>query len=63
LEEKYIYDDKQEEIEQEEIEELENDYINNIMVSKYKDLQESKKNILRKFYDKIDKIIDSKKIN
>jgi hypothetical protein len=63
LEEKYIYDDKQEEIEQEEIEELENDYINNIMVSKYKDLQESKKDILRKFYDKIDKIIDSKKIN
>jgi hypothetical protein len=63
LEEKYIYDDKQEEIEQEEIEELENDYINNIMVSKYKDLQKSKKDILRKFYDKIDKIIDSKKIN
>ena len=59
LEEKYIYDDKQEEIEQKEIEDLEYDYINNIMVSKYKDLQEPKKNILRNFYENIDTNIDT----
>jgi len=41
------------------IEELENDYINNIMVSKYKDLQEPKKNILRNFYENIDTNIDT----
>ena len=59
LEEKYIYNDNQEEIEKEEIEELEHDYINNIMVSKYKDLQEPKKDILRNFYENIDTNIDT----
>ena len=58
-EDKYIYNDKNEEIQKEEIKELEEDYIKNIMLSKYKDLQEPKKNILRNFYENIDTKIDT----